>query len=88
MLQALAPVMAVLLIGRVIGGAGIGILSAVVPIFISEMSPEHFRGRLSTLWQVCIHKYRLFSSLQCTEKTMAALLIQIPLSKCETCWRI
>jgi MFS family permease len=44
--------MPVLLLGRVLGGVGVGILSAVVPVYIAELSPEHFRGALSTLWQV------------------------------------
>eukprot|EP00873_Tetraselmis_striata_P025697 jgi/Tetstr1/445961/TSEL_033588.t1 len=53
-LQACAPSMAVLLAGRVVGGIGIGALSAIVPVYIAELAPEHLRGALSTLWQLAV----------------------------------
>lgn len=40
--------------GRVFSGMGIGMLSMVVPVYISECAPEHMRGRLGTLWQVAV----------------------------------
>ena len=46
--------LSILYIGRFVGGAGIGMLSATVPVYISEASPEHARGMLSTLWQLAI----------------------------------
>lgn len=39
---------------RWIGGVGVGIASMVCPLYISEISPEHLRGRLVTLFQFAI----------------------------------
>jgi sugar porter (SP) family MFS transporter len=39
---------------RIIGGAGIGIASAVSPVYIAEVSPAAYRGRLVTLNQLNI----------------------------------
>jgi len=43
---------AVMWTGRAIGGFGIGMLSMLVPIYISECAPEHKRGLLGSLWQM------------------------------------
>ena len=53
-MQAAAPNMNVMWIGRIFSGMGIGMLSMVVPVYISECSPEHMRGRLGTLWQIAV----------------------------------
>lgn len=39
---------------RIIGGIGVGLASAVVPIFIGEMAPANIRGRLVSLNQFAI----------------------------------
>lgn len=39
---------------RVIGGVGVGLASAVSPMYISEISPAHIRGRLVSLNQFAI----------------------------------
>lgn len=41
---------AMLVVGRLIGGVGVGMLSMVVPLYISEVSPPEIRGthRLSS----------------------------------------
>lgn len=46
----------VILLGlfRLITGLGIGAASAVVPPYISEVSPPNIRGRLGSLWQFAI----------------------------------
>lgn len=43
-----------LVIFRIIGGFGIGIVSIVSPIYISEVSPAHVRGTLVSLYQLFI----------------------------------
>ena len=53
-MQAAAPNIDVMWIGRIFAGMGIGMLSMVVPVYISECSPEHMRGRLGTLWQIAV----------------------------------
>jgi SP family myo-inositol transporter-like MFS transporter 13 len=49
LILALAPNYSVLLFGRVIVGLGVGIASMIVPVYVSELSPKHIRGRLNTL---------------------------------------
>jgi sugar porter (SP) family MFS transporter len=53
-MQAGAPTMTVMWIGRVFSGLAIGSLSMTAPVYIAEVAPEHVRGRLSTLWQLAI----------------------------------
>ncbi|MHB0959784.1 MAG: sugar porter family MFS transporter [Pirellulaceae bacterium] len=49
------PSTVVLLIGaRWLGGVGIGIASMLSPMYLSEVSPPHLRGRLITLYQLAI----------------------------------
>jgi sugar porter (SP) family MFS transporter len=43
-----------LVIYRLIGGLGIGVASMVSPLYISELSPAHKRGRLVPLYQFAI----------------------------------
>lgn len=43
-----------LVIYRIIGGVGIGIVSIVSPLYISEVSVATYRGRLVSLYQVAI----------------------------------
>ena len=45
---------AVFIIARIIGGLGVGAASVISPVYISEVTPAHIRGRLSTLQQVMI----------------------------------
>lgn len=46
--------MAMLIVGRVINGLSVGIESAQVPVYISELSPPSKRGRLvgSQQWAI------------------------------------
>ena len=43
-----------LVIYRIIGGVGIGIVSIVSPVYISEISPERVRGAMVGLYQLAI----------------------------------
>ncbi|MDR2816965.1 MAG: sugar porter family MFS transporter [Proteiniphilum sp.] len=43
-----------LIIYRVVGGAGIGIVSIVCPLYISEVSPASHRGRMVSLYQLAV----------------------------------
>ena len=43
-----------LVIYRIIGGVGIGIVSIVSPVYISEISPERMRGAMVGLYQLAI----------------------------------
>lgn len=39
---------------RIVGGGGIGIVSVVCPLYISEISPASHRGRLVSLYQLAV----------------------------------
>jgi len=64
-------------VGRFFGGIAIGMVSAIVPMYISECAPEHFRGQLSTMWQLAV-----------TIGIVLAGILNIPLSSWEEGWRI
>lgn len=50
----IAPNMTILIMARFIGGVGVGIASMASPLYISEVSPSHLRGRLVSLFQLTI----------------------------------
>jgi len=47
----LAPNVATFIVARLIGGLGIGISTVVAPMFISEIAPPKYRGRLAGMFQ-------------------------------------
>jgi MFS transporter, SP family, arabinose:H+ symporter len=47
----LAPNVATFIAARVIGGLGIGISTVVAPMYISEIAPAKYRGRLAGMFQ-------------------------------------
>ena len=49
--SALAPSVATFIVARVIGGLGIGISTVVAPMYISEIAPPRYRGRLAGMFQ-------------------------------------
>jgi sugar porter (SP) family MFS transporter len=51
---AISANMGQLVIFRIIGGIGIGIVSIVCPLYISEVSPATRRGRLVSLYQLAV----------------------------------
>lgn len=51
---AFTPSLAILVVGRVIVGLGIGLASSTVPIYVSEISPPESRGWQVSLFQLAI----------------------------------
>jgi SP family sugar:H+ symporter-like MFS transporter len=45
---------AMFILGRIIGGLGVGAASVISPVYISEVTPADIRGRLSSIQQVMI----------------------------------
>lgn len=54
LLTAISPNFELFILFRVIVGLGIGAAASVVPVYISEMSPSHMRGKLVTFNQLAI----------------------------------
>lgn len=52
--QAASNGIALLCVGRVIGGVAIGICSAIVPVYQAEIAPKEIRGRVVSLQQWAI----------------------------------
>src|SRR3712207_7188049 len=50
----LAPNLLILIIGRIIGGVGVGVASVIAPAYIAEVAPARIRGRLGSLQQLAI----------------------------------
>lgn len=48
-LQTFASGMPMMLLGRITAGVGVGMLSTIVPIYQSEISPPHNRGKLACI---------------------------------------
>ena len=47
--MALAPNVAVLIVGRLILGLGFGKALMIAPIYLSETAPEHMRGSMTSM---------------------------------------
>ncbi|MCP2338674.1 sugar porter family MFS transporter [Actinomadura rupiterrae] len=54
LMAALAPDVWVLLLARLILGAGVGAASAIVPVYLSEISPAKIRGLLTSCHQLMV----------------------------------
>lgn len=52
--SAVATSVMFLVIIRLIGGMGVGIASMLSPMFISEFTPSHMRGRMVSLYQLAV----------------------------------
>ncbi|CED83916.1 sugar transporter [Phaffia rhodozyma] len=44
----------IMIVGRVICGLGIGLLSTVCPTYVAEMTPKNVRGRITGLFQIIV----------------------------------
>jgi MFS transporter, SP family, sugar:H+ symporter len=51
---AFPPSVEVLMLWRLVGGAGIGVASVIAPMYIAEIAPSALRGRLGSLQQLAI----------------------------------
>lgn len=51
---AVPPTVVWLIFARWVGGVGVGVASMLSPMYLSEMSPAHLRGRLVALYQLAI----------------------------------
>lgn len=71
-----AKTVEVMIVGRLLAGIGIGISSAIVPLYISEISPTEIRGTLGSVNQlfICIG-------------ILAALVAGLPLAGNPLWWR-
>ncbi|KAI6218338.1 MFS transporter, SP family [Aphelenchoides fujianensis] len=69
-----------LLLGRIILGANIGLTSGVVPIYLIEITPSVYRNRVGTLHQVAVAFSEVFSLLLGMEE------VQIIASGTERYW--
>jgi MFS family permease len=49
LLQSLSSGMIMMCIGRITAGVGVGMLSTIVPVYQSEISPPHNRGKLACI---------------------------------------
>lgn len=48
-LQSFANGLAMMMVGRIVAGLGVGALSTIVPVYQSEISPPHNRGKLACI---------------------------------------
>lgn len=76
-LNAAAQNLAMLIVGRIMLGFGIGSANAVVPLYLSEMAPFKLRGALNQLFQ-----------LQTTLGILIAQLINYGVSEWDQGWRL
>ncbi|KAI5293405.1 hypothetical protein KEM52_005559 [Ascosphaera acerosa] len=49
LLQSIATGIPMMLLGRIVAGLGVGALSTIVPVYQSEISPPHNRGKLACI---------------------------------------
>jgi SP family galactose:H+ symporter-like MFS transporter len=52
--EALAPGTAVLVVGRLVVGFGVGVASVAAPLYAAEQAPTHLRGRFVSTYQLAI----------------------------------
>ncbi|WWC88882.1 uncharacterized protein L201_003797 [Kwoniella dendrophila CBS 6074] len=79
-LQAAAYQFAQLVVGRFIGGIGIGILSSCAPMYISEISPPNIRGALLVLeaWTIVFGIVVMFYITYATRNMIGDWAFRLP----------
>ena len=63
LLSAIAPSVGWLIFARMLVGVAVGMVNFIVPIYLSEISPQRIRGMLVSLYQLAITAGILFSYL-------------------------
>jgi MFS family permease len=53
-LQTAATAIPLFVVGRLIAGLGVGLVSALVPLYQSETAPKRIRGTVVGMYQLCI----------------------------------
>ncbi|KFY74381.1 hypothetical protein V499_05580 [Pseudogymnoascus sp. VKM F-103] len=53
-LQTASTTLAVMVVGRLIAGVGVGFISAIIILYMSEIAPKNVRGALVSGYQFCI----------------------------------
>ena len=59
----IAPSIGVLMVGRIVIGLGVGIASLVVPVYLSEISPQEVRGTVVAFDVLLITSGQFISSV-------------------------
>lgn len=79
--QVCAQAIPMMLIGRLIAGLGVGVISVLVPIYQAEMAPKWIRGTLVCFYQLSITVGLLTASIVnfLTSKLAGAAAYRIPL---------
>jgi sugar porter (SP) family MFS transporter len=54
LIEALAPDVPVLVVGRLVVGFGVGVASVAAPLYAAEMAPARLRGRFVSMYQLAI----------------------------------
>jgi len=54
LLEAFSPGTAVLVVGRLVVGFGVGVASVAAPLYAAEQAPSHLRGRFVSTYQLAI----------------------------------
>lgn len=62
-MQTAATTIDLLVVGRVVAGLGVGVVSSVVIVYVSEIAPRRVRGTLVSLYQFAITMGLFISSL-------------------------
>lgn len=68
-LQTFATGMPMMMLGRIVAGLGVGALSTIVPVYQSEISPPHNRGKLACIeftGNVCGYAASVWVDYGCT----------------------
>lgn len=82
-LQTTSYSFAQLVVGRFVGGVGVGLLSAVAPMYISEISPPNIRGSLlameaaTIVGGIVVMFYIVSMSTQTTEPSLTYFWIDL-----------